>query len=85
MNHKKLTREQDNPPHTGVIFFDAINGEDCPMTFEDLCEQVRDNPFCTDGNENQEFFFSSCGTISYSIQEIADVVGVKLESEEDYL
>jgi len=67
------------------IFFDE-SGSEYPMTFEEVCDGVRENPMTsTQEGADAEYFLSADKTLSYSIQEIANIIGVELEIlEEEY-
>jgi hypothetical protein len=64
------------------IFYDAINGNFCPMTFDDVCQIIKDNPHSSDSDKDAPFFFSSDGTISFSISDIAKLVEIEIETIE---
>jgi len=67
------------------IFFDE-SGSEYPMTFEEVCDGVRENPMAsTQEGADAEYFLSADKTLSYSIQEIANIIGVELEIlDEEY-
>ena len=58
--------------YEGIIFYDVINGVDCPTSFEEMLLQVKDNPFSTDPHE--DFWFSADESISFSITEIEEIL-----------
>jgi len=62
------------------VFYDSVNGADLPMTFEDICDDVQCNPRCSSRKTaNEQYYFSADESLSYSPQEIADLIGVTLE------
>ena len=59
--------------YEGIIFYDVINGVDCPTSFEEMLLQVKDNPFST-GDNDEAFWFSADESISFSITEIEEIL-----------
>jgi len=68
------------------IYYNGINGTDYPMTYEEMCDDVRCNPYCSSEKiASEQYYFSADGSISYSPKEIANIVGVELEIlDEEY-
>jgi len=62
------------------VFHNIVNGSDLPMTFEQVCEDVRRSPWCCSREiADEQYYFSADESLSYSVQEIADLIGVTLE------
>jgi len=57
---------------TQPFYYDIINGTDCPMTWDEVLDQVRDNPCATD--MTTQFFYDDEGS-SWSIGDIMDIIG----------
>jgi len=64
--------------YQGVVFFDGHNGASCPMSFEDILEQVKADPCCSEDPE-KEFWFSEDNNVTFCVQEIVDILGIDLE------
>jgi len=65
----------------GAIYYDVINGYSSPKTFEEICKVVRESPRARSQKmADQTFFFCADGGKSYSTQEIANIINVKLEN-----
>ncbi len=58
------------------IYYDTVNGESIPYTWEDVLDKVRENPFCTDPDEI--CFFDQKGE-TFTAAELADYANVELE------
>jgi len=75
MNEKKQA-EKD----LSEVFYDSVNGADLPMTFEDICDEVQCNPLCSSQESaDEKYYFSADESLSYSVQEIADLINITLE------
>jgi len=62
------------------VFYDSVNGADLPMTFEDICDEVQCNPRCSSQESaDEKYYFSADESLSYSPQEIADLINITLE------
>lgn len=61
-------------------YYDIINGNSHPYTWEEVLDTVRENPYSNNPDEN--FFFDE-DNVGYSCQEIADILGIELEIGED--
>ena len=61
-----------------VVYHDIINGESTSYTYEEMLEQVRENPVST--SPDGDFFFGSDGS-SFSCQQVADILQIELIEE----
>ena len=59
------------------LYYTVIDGEDYPMNWESLLEEIRLNPVCKKGEETKPFAFGP--DRSYNLKELAIYARIKLE------
>lgn len=63
-------RQKEITPLKDETFYNTVDGDDRPMSWDDIVDMVSENPHSTD---NEPFFFTSDG-IGYSVKEIVAMI-----------